>query len=246
MIKISAVIVVKNEENNILNCLKTLKFVDEIIVVDNGSTDQTLKIAENQNIKIIKSVDIDFANLRNIGKDNALYNWLLYIDADERVSQKLASEIRRVIENSKYDAYSISRKNFFYGRQWPNQEKIIRLIKKESLDRWFGKIHETAKVNGEIGALKEELLHYTHDNLSKMVNKTNDWSKVEAKLRFEDKHPSMCWWRFIRVMTTSFCNTFFRDGGLKMGTLGLVESLYQSFSTFITYAKLWELQNAEK
>ncbi len=79
-----------------------------------------------------------------------------------------------------------------------------------------------------------------------MVNKTNTWSDTEAKLRLEAKHPQITWWRFPRVMTTAFVDSFFRQKGYKAGTAGIIESIYQSFSMFITYAKLWEMQEEKK
>lgn len=79
-----------------------------------------------------------------------------------------------------------------------------------------------------------------------MVEKTNKWSDTEALLRFNSNHPKMTWWRFPRVMLTAFFNSYIRQGGWKAGAVGLIESVYQSFSMFITYAKLWELQNLNK
>ena len=76
-----------------------------------------------------------------------------------------------------------------------------------------------------------------------MVNKTIEWSKTEAQLRLSINHPKMTWWRFPRVMITAFLNSYIRQGGYKVGMVGLIESVYQSFSMFITYARLWELQN---
>ena len=75
-----------------------------------------------------------------------------------------------------------------------------------------------------------------------MVNKTLEWSKIEAELRFNSNHPKMVWWRFPRVMTTAFLNSYVKQGGYKVGTVGIIESVYQSFSMFITYARLWEMQ----
>ncbi|OGG08273.1 hypothetical protein A2154_00830 [Candidatus Gottesmanbacteria bacterium RBG_16_43_7] len=86
------------------------------------------------------------------------------------------------------------------------------------------------------------MIHTTHDNLEEMVAKTNQWSETEARLRFENQHPPIVWWRFFRVMWTSFYKSYITERGYKAGTVGLIESIYQAYSMFITYAKLWEMQ----
>ena len=117
-----------------------------------------------------------------------------------------------------------------------------RFFKKDDLEEWYGDIHETARVKGEIGKLEGFLLHFTHTDLTSMVEKTIKWSQVEAALRFNAHHPQMSWWRFYRVMLTAFYDSYIKQKGWKAGTAGLVESIYQSFSMFITYARLWEMQ----
>ena len=128
---------------------------------------------------------------------------------------------------------------------WPGGEYILRLMKKDGTGQWYGELHESARVNGEIGRLHAPMLHDTHRTLEEMVAKTNEWSKVEAKLRFDAGHPPIVWWRFIRVMLTGFIDSFVTRGGWRVGAVGWIESIYQAFSMFITYAKLWELQNTK-
>ena len=111
---------------------------------------------------------------------------------------------------------------------------------------WYGKIHESPQVEGEIGELQNYILHYTHRDLGQMLDKTNEWSEVEAELRFKSDHPKMSWWRFPRVMISAFFDSYYKQKGYKAGIAGLIESIYQSFSIFITYAKLWEKQLNEK
>ena len=103
-------------------------------------------------------------------------------------------------------------------------------------------MHESPIVEGAIGQLQSPIVHFSHRDLFSMVEKTNEWSEIEAKLRFKSQHPKMTWWRFPRVMMTAFFNSYILQGGWKIGTVGIMESIYQAFSTFITYAKLWELQ----
>lgn len=242
--KISAIIIARNEEENIKQCIENLKFVDEIVVVDNKSKDKTVQIAKKQGAKAYEVPGLDFSYLRNIGKEKAKGEWLFYIDADERVSKELLEEIKKVIAKSgKFSAFSLVRKNYFFGKPWPKKEEMIRLIKKDKLLGWQGSLHETPIVIGKVGKLKSVLYHYTHNDLSSMVKKTNEWSEIEAQIRYRSGHPVMSWWRFFRVMFSSFLSSYIKDGGFKTGAVGLVESIYQAFSTFITYAKLWEKQN---
>lgn len=241
---ISAVIISKNEEKNIKACIKTLNFVQEIVVVDNDSVDQTVNIAKTFTARIFKVRGLDFSYLRNIGKEKAKGAWLFYIDADERVPQALADEIKNaLLRPNDLVAFSLIRENYYLGTLWPKKEKIVRLIKKEALIGWQGILHESPIVAGKVGRLTTPMLHYTHSDLSSMVAKTNEWSEIEAQLRFKSDHPQMTWWRFFRVIISAFCRSYFREGGWRVGTVGLIESIYQSFSMFMTYAKLWEKQN---
>ncbi len=245
MIQVSAIVITRNEEARIEKCLSSLAWIDEIIVVDNGSTDNTREVARQYGATVISAGDVrDFAKLRNLGREKAHGEWLLYIDADETVTEELAKEIREVIsrQSSVVSGYELRRKNYYLGHEWPGDEHILRLMRKDALEQWHGELHETARVKGEIGRLDNPILHDTHRTLEEMVAKTNEWSEIEAKLRYDAKHPSVVWWRLIRVMKTGFFNSFIRQGGWRAGVVGWIESIYQAFSIFITYAKLWELQ----
>ena len=245
MMRITGVIIAKNEEEMIEDALKSLSFCDEILIVDNGSTDKTLEIALRYKAKIIKSKSTNFSELRNFGKENANGDYILYIDADERVDETLRKSILFEIKsNSSYSAYRINRKNFYLGNnEWPKIEKLERLFKKEKLTGWRGEIHESAIVDGDIGQIDGELIHFTHRNLSQMLKKSIEWSDTESRIRIKANHPRMTWWRFPRVMITTFLKSYVSEKGYKVGSAGLIEAIYQSYSTFITYAKLWELQN---
>jgi hypothetical protein len=129
--------------------------------------------------------------------------------------------------------------------EWPKVEEMGRLFKKDKLKQWKGELHETPIFDGEISKIDEGyILHFTHRDLESMLNKTIEWSTQEALLRYNSGHPKMTWWRFPRVMLTGFLGSYIGQGGYKAGATGVVESVYQAFSMFITYAKLWELQSA--
>ncbi len=251
MIKISAIVIAKNAEDLIADCLDSLSFCDEIIVVDNASSDRTVEIARKMNAKVCELSANDFSELRNFGLKKATNDWVLYVDADERVDNNLRAAIIHLTKDSgraqQLNAYFLKRKNFYLGNhEWPHIERLERFFKKTTLKEWRGKLHETAVFEGKIGELDGYLLHYTHSDLSSMVKKTIEWSKVEAELRYDAGHPKMSWWRFPRVMLTAFFDSYIKQGGWKVGAVGLIEGMYQSFSIFITYARLWEMQEKFK
>lgn len=252
--KLSVIILTKNEESQIKGCLESVTWADEIIIVDSGSADRTLEIVKKYTDKIFIDKGDDFSVKRNLGLEKAKGEWILYIDADERVTPLLRDEIKSEIRNptrlpdgQEFETYAIRRKNFYFGNhEWPYIENVERLFKKKALKGWRGQIHESPIAGGQAGELQNFLLHYTHRDLSSMVEKTIEWSKIEAKLRFEAGHPPVVWWRFPRVMMTEFYRSYIKQKGWKAGTVGMIESFYQSFSIFVTYARLWELQNKVK
>lgn len=245
---ISAVIIAKNEGERIAECIESLSFCNEIHVIDNNSTDGTAVVAGKMGAKVHSYQNKSFAELRNYGLKLVKTDWILYVDADERVSEDLGKEIHETIQgNSSFSAFRLRRVNFYLGNtEWPKQEFLERLFKTERLKKWVGELHESPEVDGEISTLSNPLHHFTHRTLSEMVAKTLEWSQVEAKLRFDQGHPRVVWWRFPRVMLTGFFNSYITQGGWKVGTVGLIESIYQAFSMFITYARLWELQHEAK
>ncbi len=247
MIKISAIILTKNAENLIADCIDSVSFCDEVIVIDDSSTDRTPDIAKLLGATVYVYSSESFAKKRNLGLKRAKGKWVLYVDVDERVSKELVESIKDVLERKRdiYSAYRLQRKNYYLGKhEWPAVEKLERLFKKSKLEEWYGDLHESPQVNGDIGDIHEGvIMHFTHQDLTSMLNKTIVWSKIEAELRYKTNHPQMSWWRFFRVMLTAFYDSYIRQKGYKVGTAGYIESMYQAFSIFITYARLWEMQN---
>ncbi len=249
MNKISGVVIAKNAEGLIADCLDSLSFCNEVIIIDNKSEDKTVDIAKKMGAKVYECFSEDFSEMKNLGLKKAANEWILYVDADERVTPELAADIKNKTSGvaTSVAAFKVKRKNFYFGNhEWPYIERLERLFKKGNLEGWYGKLHESPKIKGKVEELDGYLLHYTHTDLTSMINKTIKWSKIEAELRYESGHPKMSWWRFPRVMLTAFFDSYIRQSGWKAGTIGLVESMYQSFSIFITYARLWELQRKLK
>ncbi len=246
---LSVIIVAKNEENRIGTCLESVKWADEIIVGDNNSTDKTIKIAKKYTDKIFKFENEDYATFRNKAFEKASGDWVLYIDPDERVTSSLKKEIEELVKLDKYSAYAISRKNIIFGKEikygpfWPDW--VIRLLKKDDFESWVGRIHEQPKFKGKLGYTKSSFVHLTHRGLDQIVLKSLEWSKIDARLRLEAGHPKMSGLRFLRIFVTEIFNQGIKRGGFFNGTIGIMDSLLQAFSMYITYIRLWELQQKE-
>lgn len=246
MKKISAIILAGNAENLIKDCLESLSWVDEILVINTGSTDKTVNIAKKFKAQVFTAPKGNFSDWRNFGAKKAEGDWLFYVDVDERVTPLLRKEIQKVISKPKNQAYAIPRKNILLGHEmkhggwWPDY--VLRLMRKESLKGWKGELHEQPEIKGSVGKLKNPLTHFTHRNLFEMVEKTNKWSEIEARLLFESGHPKMVWWRFLSVAFREFWYRAIRERGFLDGPVGIIEIIYQMYSRMITYAKLWEMQ----
>ncbi|MBI4099909.1 glycosyltransferase family 2 protein [Candidatus Microgenomates bacterium] len=235
------------EETYIEACLQTIRpLADEIIVIDNGATPQTLKVIKKYTDKVYASSAADFAARHNLGTQKAIGDWILYIDGDERVSQKLALEIKTTLANPKASAYQLRRVNFFLGKEVRFGDRypdfVTRLFKKSDLSGWEGEIHESSKVKGEIGVLKAPLYHLTHRDVYSMMEKTINFSEAEAKLRLAAGHPPIVGWRLLRVLFSELWTRLIRYQGVRGGTEGWIDGIFQAFSLFIVYVRLWEFQ----
>lgn len=248
MKKITAVIIAKDSASSISKCLDSVSFCNQIVVIDNDSTDDTAKIAKEKKAEVFNFSGDDFSELRNYGLKKVNGDFILYIDSDEVIDDVLKTEILKILDEANpKSSYYLIRKNFYFGNfPWPGDEKIERLFLKANLKGWHGRLHESPTVEGKKGVLKGYLLHFTHKDLTSMLNKTIEWSKTEAELRYKTNHPQMSWWRFPRVMTSAFLDSYIKKGGYKAGTIGIIESIFQSYSAFITYARLWEIQKKGK
>jgi glycosyltransferase involved in cell wall biosynthesis len=189
-----------------------------------------------------------FAKIRNKAAKKAHGEWLFYIDADERATPELKKEILTKINSKNPTSYDIPRKNYIFGKwfrhggQWP--DRVLRLIKKEAFIKYVGDLHEQPKIKGEMGSLENYMIHRKDMTLSQMVEKTNLWSEVEARLMFEADHPPMNIPRFVSAMLREFWHQFVKQAIFLDGPKGIIYGLYQVYSRFISYAKLWEMQIA--
>lgn len=249
---LSVVIIAKDEEKNICNCIRSVSWADEVIVVDSGSTDETISKAQKSGAKVFKyeKAKGTYSDWRNFGIRKAKGKWILYVDADERITPGLRAEILEKINpnncEEEFCSFAIPRKNLVFGKElrhggfWPDYVK--RLFRKDKLKGWVGKLHEEPTFEGKLGILKNPLIHYKENSLEEMLEKTNVWSDIEAELMFEANHPPVNIFRFISAILREFWFRFVREKAFLDKEVGVIYGIYQIYSRFISYAKLWEMQ----
>jgi len=251
---ISIIIIAGNEENIIEKALKSSIWADSIILVASNSTDNTVKTAKKYTKDIIIHRDEygkHFDVWRNLGLKAAKTDWIFYLDADEVISPALKKElIKTAGSDPSFSYFALPRQNHYLGQKvrhggtYPDYVK--RFFKRSNLKKWQGSVHEEPLVNGTMGKLKSDLLHYTHRDLSSMLKKTISWTQIEAQYLYQAKHPPVVWWRIFRMMATKAWERFIKQSAWKDGTAGIINSIFEVFNTFIIYARLWELQQKKK
>ncbi len=245
---ISAVVLTKNEEKNIVDCLESLSWCDEVIIVDDNSEDRTAEIAKKMGAKVFtRNLDNDFSKQRNYGLEKANGDWILFIDADERISKELKEEIKFKIKNDKVDSYLIKRVDTIWGRKLKYGENgnivLLRLARKNN-GKWEGKVHEEWKVKGSVGEFKNSILHYPHPTISEFLKEINDYTDIRAKELSEKGIKS----DFISILlypTAKFLKNYFLKLGFLDNIQGLVFAIMMSFHSFLVRGKLWQLWNTK-
>lgn len=245
---ISGIIIARDAEQIIKNCVKSLSFADEIVVVDNGSKDNTIEICRKLGCKVYEYGMGSYPDWRNFGREKATGRYLIYLDTDEVIDEGLKEEVKKHVSDwpTGIACFAIPRKNIIFGK-WLKHggwypDYVIRLFDKKHLFKWENELHEQPKFTGELGYLKSPIIHYKENTLSQMLTKTNKWSEVEAKLMYDSNHPSMTVGRFLSAIVREFFYRFVKKSAFLDGGEGIVMGIYQVYSRFISYAKLWEMQ----
>lgn len=243
---VSAVILAKDEEKNIRDCIKCLKFCDEIIVIDDNSEDKTGEIAKKLGAKVIgRELKQNFAAQRNFAMTRAKHKWVFFVDADERVSNELKSEILSATQKHFADAYYLKRVDFMWGKYLKHGEVgnlyLLRLARKD-MGAWVGAVHENWLTSGSTAELKSPLFHYPHVNARDFLEEINFYSTIRAKELFE-KGEKVSLFKIIAYPTAKFLKNYLFGLGFADGTQGLMFALFMSFHSFLVRGKIWQLQN---
>lgn len=239
--KISATIITLNEERNIARAMESLRCCDEIVVVDSGSTDRTPEIAAKLGARLVDSPWGGYAPQKNLAAERAGNDWILSIDADEALSESLEAEIWQIKKNGpQYDAYTMPRLAQYLGRWilhsgWYPDRKV-RLYHRAKA-RWAGDyVHESVQVDGAIGHLESDLLHFTCDSLSEHLKSLDRYTTLAAEQLVSQK-THIGWSKLILDPAWTFFRTYFLQRGYRDGVEGLTIAQMASFYNFLKYAK---------
>lgn len=257
MTKISVTIATKNEENNIERCLESVKWADEIVIVDDVSTDKTLDICKKYTQKIfINDSNGNFHINKNLAIEKALGEWILSLDADEVISDELRKEIENSIaaDDGKIAGYYIPRLNHFlgksiYGCGW-YPDYIIRLFRK-GITNWPLNIHDTPQIKDKsrIGYLKNPIIHYSYTSISQYFEKFNRYTTKLAKEEYEKgvrlNGRNILFYIIVKPIYW-FIRKYIFLGGFRDGIEGFFISFSSGLTVFTTYIKLWEMLKNEK
>lgn len=248
---ISAIVLTKNEEINIVDCLESLLWCDEILVIDDNSKDKTVDVVKNINNKKIKvlsrSLNNDFSEQRNFGLRQAQGEWVLFVDGDERIPSALQGEISYLIWNNKrtqkLNGYFVRRNDMMWGRKLKYGEtgniKLLRLARKD-VGQWVGKVHEVWKVKGKIGELRNPLIHYPHQSITELLKEVNFYTDLRAR-ELLDKNVKVYWWSIITYPLGKFILNYAIKRGFLDGLHGFVFAILMSLHSFLVRGKLWLL-----
>ena len=248
MKKLTALLIVKNEEKRIRNCLESVKWADEIVVVDGCSTDKTIDICNEYNAKVVShKFDGSFETDCNLGIDSSSGDWIIKLDADEIVTDSLKKDIENVLEDDRgFSAFKFRRKNYFLGHFMKHggwYHYSLHFFKKDKA-RYKGKVHETLIVDGKIGKLEGDCEHYPFNSLSEFIARHNRYADIEAQKILDTQgvvskktimynlkiKPFKRFWKF-----------YVKKKGFLEGRYGLIFSVLFAWVHFINWAKYWEL-----
>lgn len=246
--KITAAIITKNEERNIRACIERVKdWADEIVVVDGYSEDRTVPIAEKFGAKIIKHFfEGDFSKERNVAMENASGDWVLHLDADDRVGPEFKRAVDAMIDKSEgIDIYKFRRKSFFLGRLMEHggwHHYIPNLVRRKV--RFEGDVHEKPVYNGKIGIIEADIEHHPFESISQFIIRHDRYSSIEAERLFKQNRAS----KSTEIKRNALGKTFkifwkiyVKKKGYKDGMSGLIFSILFAFTNFLVWIKYWEI-----
>jgi glycosyltransferase involved in cell wall biosynthesis len=240
-LKITATIITLNEERNIARAVESLRCAEEILVVDSGSVDRTVELAQNLGVRVIEAGWLGYAAQKNRAAELASHDWILSLDADEALSEALEAEIWNLKKTgARYDAYTMPRLARYLGRWilhsgWYPDRKIRLYHRAKAY--WVGDfVHESVAVSGRVGRLESNILHFTCDSLSEHL-KTLDRYTTLAAQEIAARKIKVSLWRLLCDPAWTFLVTYFLKRGFQDGLEGLIIAHMAAFYTLLKYAK---------
>ena len=245
MPKLSVTIITRDEEQDIGAALASVAWADEIVVVDSGSTDRTVEIARRATNRVVIRDWPGYVEQKNFAAAQASHDWILSLDADERVTPDLAQEIRRTLDHPSCVAYEIPRVTWHLGRwiratDW-YPDRQTRLYDRRAA-RWTGQhVHEAVAVTGPKGRLSGELQHFAYRDIADHLETIDRYTTYAARQMHESGRRTSAW-RLAVHPPLAFVRNFVARGGFRLGAVGLIVSTMNAYYVFLKYAKLWQLQ----
>jgi glycosyltransferase involved in cell wall biosynthesis len=242
--KLTAVVLTFNEEDTIAECLRALTFCEEVLVIDSGSTDKTVKIASQMKADVYYHPFKDFAAARNYGLRKSHSDWVFFVDADERVPDQLKKEIIHEINHPDApDGFYLKRRDKIFGR-WlqygeTNKVRLLRLGRREK-GSWERAVHEVWNIPGKTKELKNPLLHYAHESIEEFTKKINFYSTFDAREYF-DQGKKVSPWHLLAYPVGKFLKNYFFYQGFRDGGVGFIFAVLMAVNSFLIRAKLFLL-----
>ncbi len=245
---LTVIVTCHNEETMIGDCLASVRFADEILVVDSFSTDRTLEIARPLATRVLQHEYVNPATQKNWVIPQARHEWVLILDSDERATPELAAEIKQILERPQYDGYWIRRRNFFWEKEirygaW-RKDKVLRLFRRDRGRYQDKQVHEEIELSTPAGWCRERLLHYSYrslDDYLRKLSRYSAWGALDA--RQQGLRGSA--WRMCGHSLARFCKSYLLKQGFRDGTEGLIIAFMEAHHGFFKYAKLYELQRKQ-
>jgi glycosyltransferase involved in cell wall biosynthesis len=239
--KITATIITLNEERNIERAIESLRCCDEILIIDSGSVDRTVELAQKLGARVVEAGWRGYAGQKNWAAEQATHDWILSLDADEALSEALEAEIWNLKKNGpRFDAYTMPRLAQYCGRWilhsgWYPDRKI-RLYNRHKA-KWVGDfVHESLEVQGRLGHLDTNLLHFTCDSLSEHVKTVDRYTTLAAQ-ELAARKVHISWLRLIFDPPWTFFRTYFLRLGFLDGLEGIMIAYMAAFYAFLKYSK---------
>ena len=234
---ITVIIPTYNEAAYIEGALISVAFADEIIVIDSYSTDATVTIAKKYTSHILQRKFDDFSAQKNYALQHATSDWVLFVDADERVTHSLENEIKATLANPKHGGYKLNFPHFYMNRfLYHHSDTVLRLVRREGA-AFSGSVHEKLQCKGNIGTLKNPMLHYTYKGLHQYITKKESYAWFQAEQRFA-KGEKVTWLKLIIKPTYRFFRSYILKGGFRDGIPGLTVATVNAYGVFQRYVKL--------
>jgi glycosyltransferase involved in cell wall biosynthesis len=250
MPKLSVTIVAQDEEADIGECVASVAWADEVIVVDGGSRDRTVEIAERAGARVIRQPWTGYAAQKNFALDRATHDWVLSVDADERVTTELRAEVMAALDRGpEYDGYQVPRRSYFLG-QWMRHggwypDYNLRLFRRGKGRFREREVHERVDVDGRVGALHAPIDHYTYRTLSEYVQRMDRYSTLAAH-ELRRAGVSVGPVDLLVRPAATFVRMYVVQRGFLDGFRGLLLAGCYASYTFFKYAKAWEAARASK